>query len=375
MLYRPGLRRLLRSARGLVWLSLSFLPVQLLLPATTQAQQPPAVQGTQTDVPSGQQASPTAAEQQTASQAAGTISGTVVDQTGALAVGAKVQLTRDDKGPAQEVVSGDNGEYAFSGVPAGRFHIIVTAGGFTTGTFSGQLTPGQLLVIPKITITLASNVTDVKVAGDSVEVAEEEIHEQLQQRAFGFIPNFYVTYVPDAAPLHPKQKFYLAWRSSVDPITIVGAGFLAGIEQAADDFPGYGQGAQGYGKRFGASYADVFIGTFMDGAIFPTLLKQDPRYFYQGTGTTKSRLLHALGNTIICKGDNKQLQPNYSSILGAFATGGISYLYYPASDRGAELLVQNALVRISLGSVAGVFQEFVLQRYTSRAHPHDPSQP
>ena len=373
MLFRPGLRRLLRGATGLVWLSLSILPVQLLLPATVRAQQPPAVQGPQTDAPDSQQAPPAATGQQTASQASGTVSGTVVDQTGALAVGAKVQLTRLDNGAAQEVVSGDNGEYAFSGVPAGRFHLTVTAGGFTTGTFSGQLTPGQVLVVPKITISLANNVTDVKVSGDSVEVAEEEIHEQLQQRVFGFIPNYYVTYVPDAAPLHPKQKFYLAWRSSTDPITVVGAGFLAGVEQAANDFPGYGQGAQGYAKRFGSSYADVFIGTFMDGAIFPTLLKQDPRYFYQGTGTTKSRLLHALSNTIICKGDNKQLQPNYSSILGAFATGGISYLYYPASDRGAELLVQNALVRISLGSVAGVFQEFVLQRYTSRARLRDPS--
>lgn len=313
--------------------------------------------------------------QSAASQASGSISGSVVDQTGALAIGAKVQLTRDDKSPAQEVVSGDNGEYNFSNVLPGPFHIAATAIGFTTGNFSGQLSPGQAFLVPKITISLASAVTEVKVGGDSEEVAEEEIHEQIQQRAFGFIPNFYVTYLPDAAPLHAKQKFYLAWRSSIDPITIVGAGFLAGIQQAADDFPGYGQGAAGYGKRFGASYADVFIGTFMDGAIFPTLLKQDPRYFYQGTGSTKSRLLHALGNAVVCKGDNKQWQPNYSSILGAFATGGISYLYYPASDRNVELLVQNALVRISLGSVAGVFQEFVLQKYTSHARTHDPSQP
>ncbi len=231
-------------------------------------------------------------------------------------------------------------------------------------------------MVPKVTISLAKAVTDVKVGGDSEEVAEEEIHEQLQQRVLGFIPNFWVSYVPDAAPLHAKQKFELAWKSSIDPITIVGVSFLAGLEQAADDYPGYGQGAEGYAKRVGAAYADVFIGTFMDSAVMTSLLKQDPRYFYQGTGSTKSRLLHALGNSIICKGDNKQWQPNYSAIIGAFATGGISYLYYPASDRGVGLLVQTAAVRISLGSVAGVFQEFVLQKYTSRARQKDPpSQP
>ena len=389
MPYPPGVQRLLRGATCLIWLGLATLPA--LLPVVARAQETPAVQASQPDstvpqtpAPSvGQQTPPaTAAQpttpppagQQAAPQGTGQISGTVVDQTGALAVGAKVQLTHDDKTPAQEAVSGDNGEYSFSNVPTGAFHITATATGFTTGKFSGQLNPGQDFVVPKIAISLANAVTEVKVGGDSEEVAEEEVHEQLQQRVFGFIPNFYVTYVPDAAPLHAKQKFYLAWRSNIDPITIVGAGFLAGLEQASDDFPGYGQGAQGYAKRFGASYADVFIGTFMDSAVLTTVFKQDPRYFYQGTGTTKSRLLHALGNAIVCKGDNKQTQVNYSAILGAFATGGISYLYYPASDRGIGLLVQNAAVRIGLGSVAGVFQEFVLQRYTSRARQKDPSQ-
>ena len=365
---------MLRCATGLIWLGLA-LPGEFLLPAA-RAQEPAAVQPTQPDGAATQPTPPPATGQQAAPQASGTISGTVVDQTGALAIGAKVQLTHDDKTPAQEVVSGDGGDYTFSGVPSGPFHITATAPGFTNGNFSGQLSPGQAFVVPKVTISLAKAVTDVNVGGDSEEVAEEEVHEQLQQRVLGFIPNFYVSYVPDAAPLHAKQKFELAWKSSIDPVTIVGVSFLAGLEQAADDFPGYGQGAEGYAKRVGAAYADVFIGTFMDSAVMTSLLKQDPRYFYQGTGSTKSRLLHALANSIICKGDNKQWQPNYSAMVGAFATGGISYLYYPASDRGVGLLVQTAAVRISLGSVAGVFQEFVLQRYTSRARPKDPpSQP
>jgi hypothetical protein len=157
----------------------------------------------------------------------------------------------------------------------------------------------------------------------------------------------------------------LAWKSVSDPVTIVGAGALAGLYQAADEFPGYGQGAEGYGKRFGAAYADVFVGTMVGSAILPSLLKQDPRYFYQGTGGTRSRFVHAISNAVICKGDNKKWQPNYSSVLGSFASGGVSYLYYPAADRSLSLVMQNSAVRIAEGSLAGIVQEFVLRRFTT----------
>src|SRR5262249_54149875 len=150
-----------------------------------------------------------------------------------------------------------------------------------------------------------------------------------------------------------------------DPITVVGAAALAGIYQAADEFPGYGQGAEGYGKRLGAAYADVFVGTFVGSAILPSLFKQDPRYFYQGTGSTGSRLRHALANSVVCKGDNKKWQFNYSGVLGSFVSGGVSYLYYPASDRSLSLVMQNSAVRIAESSLAGIVQEFVLRRFTT----------
>src|SRR4029077_10209307 len=143
---------------------------------------------------------------------------------------------------------------------------------------------------------------------------------------------------PDAAPLSSKQKFELAWKSTVDPITFGVTGAIAGIEQAENRFSGYGQGAEGYGKRFGASYADLVTSTYIGGAILPSLLKQDPRYFYKGTGGKRSRILYALANSVICKGDNGHWQANYSGILGSLAAGGISNLYYPAKDRnGAGL--------------------------------------
>jgi len=320
---------------------------------------------------SGAQKTRTSSAQKPDAQSSANISGTVIDQTGAVAEGAQVRLTRDDHSPAQEVASGGNGEYSFTNLPPGPFRITVTAPGFDTQTFSGDLEKGQAFPVPAIMLSITTAVTEVRVGVSPVEVAQEQIKEQEQQRVLGFIPNFFVSYVPDAAPLIPRQKFQLSWRSTIDPFTFVAVGMLAGLEQASDDFPGYGQGAEGYAKRYGAAYADVFAGTFIGSAILPSLLKQDPRYFYRGTGSTSSRLMYALGNSVICKGDNKKWQPNYSGILGSFATGGISYLYYPSSDRSTSLFLQNSLIRIAESSIAGVFQEFVLKKLT----PHVQNRP
>jgi hypothetical protein len=192
---------------------------------------------------------------------------------------------------------------------------------------------------------------------------------------FGIAPNFYVSYFPDAAPLTAKQKFQLAWRSVSDPITLLGVGTLAGIRQATNDYGGLGQEAGGYGKRFSVGYASLVTGAFIDDVVLASLLKQDPRYFYQGTGTTRSRLVHALSHAVIRKGDNGRWQPNYSGTIGSFATSGLSSLYYPESDRSGGLVVQNALVGIAGRAVGGVFQEFVLRKFTPHANSQITSRP
>jgi hypothetical protein len=200
-----------------------------------------------------------------------------------------------------------------------------------------------------------------------VQVADLQIKEQEKQRVLGFIPNFYVSYDRDAQPLNAMQKFRLASKTMADPFTFVGVGALAGIEQATNAVAGYGQGAQGYFKRFGASYADAVTGTFIGSAALPSLLKQDPRYFYKGDGSTRSRLLYALASPLICKGDNMRWQPNYSNVGGAFAAAGISYFYYPESDRhGGGLVVQNSLIRIGEMAFEGALQEFLVRRLTPR---------
>jgi len=296
----------------------------------------------------------------------GNVVGTTLDQSGSVAVGATVRLTAEDLSFSQEVVSGDNGQFSFSNVPAGKFKLSITSAGFGGEAFSGELAAGQTYLVPPIVLSIATVVTAVDVKDDPVQVATEEVKEELHQRVLGFIPNFYVTYHEDAAPLTIKLKFQLAWKSSTDPITLGGTAFLAGLQQAGDQYAGFGQGAEGYGKRLGAAYADVFASTFLSGAVFPTLLKQDPRYFYKGTGSTRSRILRAAGNSVFCKGDNGRWQVNYSNIGGSFGAAAITSTYYPTHNQ-ASVVLANGLVRMGESSLAGIFQEFVARRLTKQA--------
>ena len=305
---------------------------------------------------------------------AGSISGLVVDPSGAAVAGAQVGLTREGQSTSQEMLSGDDGQFSFSSVAPGPFQLTIAAKGFATQTLSATLHPGEIFDAPHIGLTLATEKTEVQVVVPSFEVAEQQIKEEEKQRVLGFVPNFYVTYVPDAAPLNSKQKFELAWKSTFDPVTFLITGAVAGAQQANNSFSGYGQGAQGYGKRYGADYADAVTNTFIGSAILPSLLKQDPRYFYKGSGSAESRILYAIANAVICKGDNGRWQANYSNILGSLAAGGISNLYYPAQDRnGAALTFENAAIEIGASAAANLLQEFVIRKLTPNARTHDPA--
>ncbi len=275
----------------------------------------------------------------------GSVIGTLLDQSGAVSVGTAIRLTREDKSAYREVTTGNNGQFSFPSVPPGHFQLSVSSTGFGKEVYSGDLAPGQTFLAPPLVLSVATVVTEVKVTEDTVEVATEELKEQEHQRVLGFIPNFYVSYRPDAAPLTTKLKFHLAWKSTTDVVTIAGAAFLAGIQQAGDEYSGFGQGAQGYAKRFGAVYVDVFASTFLSGAVFPSLLKQDPRYFYLGTGSKKKRLLYAIGNSVMCKGDNGRWQVNYSNIAGVVGGAAIASTYYPVSNQSLDIL-DNSLIRI-----------------------------
>jgi len=309
-------------------------------------------------------------------QEPGTVAGTVVDQTGALIPGAHVKLTLANQAPEQETVTDGYGQFYFLNVPVGNFQLTISATNFATQVVSGTVHPAEHYVAPPITLIIATATTQVSVGAlTEQEQAEQEVQQQEKQRVLGIIPNYFVSYVPNAAPLSTKLKFSLAWKSSSDPVTIVLVAAVAGAEQQTNAFKGYGGGVEGYFKRFGATYADVVNGTFLGGAVFPTLLKQDPRYFYKGTGSFKSRFFYALSAAFICKGDNKKWQPNYSNVLGNLAAGGIANLYYPASNRGAGLTFQTAGIRIGETALAGVFQEFIIRKLTPNAPARNANQP
>jgi hypothetical protein len=317
------------------------------------------------------------APQPTPDAAPGSISGTIVDQSGAVVAGAHVLLTTT---PAQsqkhETLTGDNGEFSFTNVAAGAFQLTITSAGFAPQTSSGTLAPGEVRLVRQIALAVAANVTDVQVALSQTQVAEEQVKDEEKQRVLGVIPNFYVTYDPHPLSLSSRQKFELAWKTTIDPVTFAIVGGIAGVQQAQNTFSGYGQGAQGYAKRYGASYADVAIGTFIGSAILPSLLKQDPRYFYKGTGSKTSRSLYAIAFAVICKGDNGRWQPNYSNILGNLAAGGISNLYYPAQNRnGAALTFENAVIGIGATAAANLVEEFLMRRLTPNLPKHDQSTP
>jgi hypothetical protein len=276
------------------------------------------------------------------------------------------------KGPTpsdnRTVTTSETGFFAFKDLrPGVAYQISVTAKDFARWN-SGHivLRPGQYAFVPEIRLKVAKALTTVNVGGQA-EIATEQVKIQEQQRVFGFIPNFYVVYdQQNAVPLTPKLKFRLALRTSMDPVTWAGVAFFAGIYQAANT-PDYQQGMAGYGQRVGAIGADSFTDIMIGGAILPSLLHQDPRYFYQGTGTKKSRLAHAVSTPFVCRGDNGSLQPNYSTIGGDLASSAISNLYYPTSNRGAGLVFRSFAISTGARAAISILQEFVLPKFTHRA--------
>jgi len=297
----------------------------------------------------------------------GTVSGRIVDKIGNGVAGADVSLVRDPQAVIQEVQSDEDGQFTFSLVPSGVFQLRVLAEGFAPQTNAFTLSAGQNYLVPQIILSLATQITEIRVSPPMEEIAQEQLKDQEHQRVLGIVPNFYVSYASEPASLTSKQKFQLALKATTDPVTIAAVGVIAGVDQAANRFSGYGQGAQGYAKRYGASYGNFASGLFIGGAVLPSILKQDPRYFYKGTGTKRSRFLYAISRTVVCKGDNRLWQPNYSSVLGDLAAGGISNLYIPERDRhGAALTLQNAAIALGTTAVINVLQEFVLHKVTSR---------
>jgi hypothetical protein len=305
----------------------------------------------------------TAPEAQSAS-----IIGTATDVDDTPLEGATAAIEGPPPGDHSSVATNGTGFFEFKDLKPGvSYHVTVDARDFAPWTSSDiVLTPGQQLNLSEIKLKITVVETTVTAALSADEIATEQVQLEEKQRILGVIPNFYVVYDPHPVPLTAKLKYKLALRTGTDIVSIGGAAFLAGIEQAADT-PDLQQGATGYFERFGIIFADDFSDIMIGGAILPSLLHQDPRYYYQGTGTNKSRAMHALSAPFVCMGDNGKKQINYSSIGGDLFSGALSNLYYPASNRGPHLVFENTLITTGGRMASALLQEFVLRNFTTHS--------
>jgi len=310
--------------------------------------------------------------------ATGTVCGAVMGTKGEVYSGVRVTLafSGNQPSPARTLTTNDDGGFCFTGLPAGDFELTAASGGFVTQAITGSLGAGETFDAHDIVLPVAEATSDVRVTASQTEIAEAQLYEEEQQRVLGVLPNFYVVYDQNAAPLTPKQKYRLAWKSNFDIVTFGMTAATAGVEQADDDYTGYGQGTAGYAKRFGAAYGDAVIGTMLGNAVLPSIFKQDPRYFYKGTGGVRARAWYAIYNSFMCKGDNGHWQFAYSAIGGGLIAAGISNLYYPSDDRnGVSLTFENAGIGIGTSAVENLLQEFLIKKLTPRAKRNSGSQP
>jgi len=188
--------------------------------------------------------------------------------------------------------------------------------------------------------------------------AEDAAKKEQSERTLGIVPRFGTTDRMDAPPLKSGEKFRLFAKTAFDPVIVVIAAAQAGVSQADNQFKQYGQGAEGYGKRFGAAYADQVSSGFFRTFLYPTIFKQDPRYFRLGHGGFAHRFEYSLVQGVVCHTDSGGRAFNISNVLGAFTSGGLSNVYYPSDDRGFALTMSRSGLAVAYAAGGNLLSEF-----------------
>jgi hypothetical protein len=278
-----------------------------------------------------------------------------------------------DTAAVASATSGADGSFTVNNLAPGTYILRVTCKGFSPWRVDDiTVAPAQNLSLLPIELGVEALLAEVN-AITVEDLAEQQITAEEHQRILGVLPNFFVSYVSHAQPLTSRQKFKLALVISRDPLTFATTGITAGIEQAEGDFSGYGPGGAGYGSRYAATYGDRISATFLGAAILPSLLHQDPRYFYNGHGSVIHRALYAIATTVICKGDSGHWQFNASNVFGNLGGAFIASTYYPRSDQhSVQVTVSDTMLGIAEGSIGTLFQEFLLKHLTHGAPPPTP---
>jgi hypothetical protein len=296
----------------------------------------------------------------------GTIQGAVKDSSGLAVAGAIVTLETEASTSQRTAITDQAGSFRFSAVDPGNYKITIAASGFAVWTVPNVAvasSDNQPLLSAVLQVAAASS--SVNVTLPQHELAAEQLKTEEKQRLLGVLPDFFVSYAQDAAPLTAAQKFQLAWKTIIDPVSLLGTGISAGIQQARNNYPEFGQGTEGYAKRFGAQYANRVSRVIIGHVVMQSIFHQDPRYFYKGTGRIRSRALYAIETAFLAKGDNGNWQFDYSDVLGGMASHELSTLYYPSTSRPVRKLADDVLLGFAGRAENNLLHEFVLRHFTT----------
>ncbi len=301
------------------------------------------------------------------------IQGSVTDSSSAPILGAVVVVEGAD-GHRFTTVTDAKGFFKISSLPPANYSVKISANGmadWTAPNVPPSVTPETSAL--SVVLQVAPEITSINVGLPPEELAAEQLNVQLKQRVLGVIPNFYVSYEGDPTPLSPRQKFHLGLRTLVDPMTLAAVGITAGIEQQMNSYPEFGQGAEGYAKRFGAAYGTAVTNVMITSVLAETVLHQDPRYFYRGRGSNTQRAWYAFTSAFRTMGDNGKWQPPYAGVLGTIAAAEISQTYYPGSRTQYTLLGRSLMFHFAGLVGLNLAQEFLLRKLTTNRPRDNPN--
>jgi hypothetical protein len=233
----------------------------------------------------------------------------------------------------------------------------------------------QTVPVPSSSQRPASNSFAVPKNGDDQKPTPAKPNASKSGRKlFGIVPDYTTVEAGDhPPPLTARQKFKLGLQY-FSLYTVVFVGAEAGVDQATNNEKQYGQGAQGYGKRYGADFADGLTNSIFVTGAFPSLLRQDPRYYRMAAGTTFHRVVYAASRVLVTRQDSGRKVFNFSELLGNFTSGAISTAYYPESERSFSGVSEHAGVELGFDAGFNVLKEFApdlehrfLKKKTSKA--------
>jgi hypothetical protein len=316
-------------------------------------------------------ASAQSAEDQQSPPGSGFIQGAVKDSSGSTVAGAIVTLQIAASTGQRTAITDQAGAFRFSGLDVGKaepgnYKITIAASGFAVWTAPNvAIASGDNQPLLSAVLQVAATSSSVDVTLPPRELAREQMKTEEQQRLLGVLPDFLVSYAPNPAPLTAAQKFHLGWKMIIDPVSLAGTAISAGIDEARDKHPEFGQGTEGYAKRFGAEYANQVSHVLIKHVVLQSVFHQDPRYFYKGTGSIRSRALYAIGTAFVARSDKGHWQFDYSDVLGGMASHEISTLYYPSTSRPVRRAADEVLLGFAGRAENNLIHEFISRRFTT----------